>query len=187
MKYFHITVYTFELLLKRKCHYGQELETIYLSKERLLWVATWVYVKLLQKKKVFWKELVEEEMFLKLLHAEGHWGLTSSWSTFNLDLSVEVTAMRRLASLFSQKDCFILDNYASSAGFIVLIVQRALSIPKHRAGHLADATCLPSGLLIRRGATVGMYVKACLGDVPSEGIILLCAAASFSTSWHSFK
>lgn len=145
-----------------------------------------MYVKLLQKKKVFWKELAEEEMFLKLLHVEGYWGLTSSWSIFNLDLSVEVTVMRRLASLFSQKDCLILDNYAGSAGFNVLIVQRALSIPKHR--HLADATCLPSGLLIRRGATVGMGVKACLGDAPSEGIIsLLCAAASFPTSWHSFK
>lgn len=141
-----------------------------------------------RRKSFFWKELVEEEMFLKLLRVEGHWGLTSSWSIFNLDLSVEVTVMRRLASLFSQKDCLILDNYASSAGFIVLIVQRALSIPKHRAGHLADATCLPSGLLISRGATAGMYVRACLGDAPSEGIIsLLCAAASFPTSWHSFK
>lgn len=70
----------------------------------------------------------------------------------------------------------------------MLIVQRALSIPKHRVGHLAGATGLPSGLLIRRGATVGMCVKACLGDAPSEGIVsLLCAAASFPTGWHSFK
>lgn len=56
-----------------------------------------------RRKRFFWKELAEEEMFLKLLHVEGHWRLTSSWFIFNLDLSVEVTVTRRLASSFSQR------------------------------------------------------------------------------------
>lgn len=36
MKYFQLMDNPFKLFLKRKCHYGQELEIIQLSKERFL-------------------------------------------------------------------------------------------------------------------------------------------------------